>query len=62
MSTIAALAPDHTTPEAQAVLSAVQSSLGVIPNLFRVAANSPAALNALVGLSGALAKGRLHAV
>jgi uncharacterized peroxidase-related enzyme len=61
MSTLAALAPDQTTPEAQAVLSAVGSSLGVIPNLFRVAANSPAALNALVGLNGALAKGRLRA-
>ena len=47
MSTLAALAPAQTTPEAQAVLSAVQSSLGLVPNLFRVAANSPAALNAL---------------
>jgi uncharacterized peroxidase-related enzyme len=61
MSTIAALAPDQTTPEAQAVLSAVESKLGVVPNLFRVAANSPAALNALAGLNGALAKGRLRA-
>ncbi len=61
MSTIAALASAQTTPEAQTVLSAVQSSLGLIPNLFRVAANSPAALNALVGLNGALAKGRLRA-
>jgi uncharacterized peroxidase-related enzyme len=61
MSTLAALASAQTTPEAQAVLSAVQSSLGLVPNLFRVAANSPAALNALVGLNGALAKGRLRA-
>jgi uncharacterized peroxidase-related enzyme len=61
MSTIAALDPTQATPEAQAVLSAVHASLGVTPNLFRVAANSPAALNALAGLNGALAKGRLRA-
>jgi uncharacterized peroxidase-related enzyme len=61
MSTLAALAPEQTTPEAQEVLAAVHSSFGVTPNLFRVAANSPAALNALVGLNGALAKGRLRA-
>jgi uncharacterized peroxidase-related enzyme len=61
MSTLATPAPAETTPEAQVVLAAVRSSLGLVPNLFRVAANSPAALNALVGLSGALAKGRLRA-
>jgi uncharacterized peroxidase-related enzyme len=60
MSTLAALASAQTTPETQAVLNAVQSSLGLVPNLFRVAANSPAALNALVGLNSALAKGRLR--
>jgi uncharacterized peroxidase-related enzyme len=60
MSNIAALASAETTPEVQAVLSAVHSSLGIVPNLFRVAANSPAALNALVGLNGALAKGSLR--
>jgi uncharacterized peroxidase-related enzyme len=61
MSTLAALATAEATPEAQAALAAVQSSFGLIPNLFRVAANSPAALNALVGLHGALAKGHLRA-
>jgi uncharacterized peroxidase-related enzyme len=61
MSTIAALDPAQATPEAQAILAAVEASLGVTPNLFRVAANSPAALNALAGLNGALAKGRLRA-
>jgi len=61
MSILATPAPSETTPEAQTALAAVQSSLGIVPNLFRVAANSPAALNALVGLNGALAKGRLRA-
>ena len=57
MSTIQALATTQATPEAQATLAAVHSSLGVTPNLFRVAANSPAALNALTGMEGALSKG-----
>ena len=61
MSTIAALATSQTTPEAASVLAAVESSLGVVPNLFRVAANSPAALNAVAGLNGSLAKGKLRA-
>jgi uncharacterized peroxidase-related enzyme len=61
MSTLVTPAPEQTTAEAQAVLSAVKSSLGAVPNLFRVAANAPAALNGLVGLSGALAKGSLRA-
>jgi uncharacterized peroxidase-related enzyme len=61
MSTIQALATTQATTEAQATLAAVHSSLGVTPNLFRVAANSPAALNALVGLNGSLARGVLRA-
>jgi uncharacterized peroxidase-related enzyme len=61
MSTIAALADNEATPEAQETLAAVHAALGITPNLFRVAANSPAALNGLVGLNGALGKGRLRA-
>ncbi len=47
--------------EATSTLNATKSQLGVIPNLFKVAANSPAALSGLVQLSGALGKGRLGA-
>jgi uncharacterized peroxidase-related enzyme len=61
MSTIAALADNEATPEAQETLAAVHATLGITPNLFRVAANSPAALSGLVGLNGALGKGRLRA-
>jgi len=42
--------------EATSTLNATKSQLGVIPNLFKVAANSPAALSGLVQLSGALGK------
>jgi uncharacterized peroxidase-related enzyme len=42
-------------------LEAVKKQLGSVPNLFRVVANSPAALEGYLGLNGALAKGSLDA-
>jgi uncharacterized peroxidase-related enzyme len=47
--------------QAKATLDAVNAQLKMVPNLFRVAANSPAALNALVGMEGALGNGALRA-
>jgi AhpD family alkylhydroperoxidase len=44
---------------AQPLLEAVKKQIGSVPNLFRVVANSPAALEGLLGLNGALAKGSL---
>ena len=46
---------------AQPLLQAVKKQLGVVPNLFRLVSNSPAALEGYLGLSGALAKGSLPA-
>ena len=46
---------------AQPLLEAVKKQLGVVPNLFRVVANSPAALEGYLGLNGALGKGTLDA-
>ena len=46
---------------AHPLLEAVHKQLGVVPNLFRVVANSPAALEGYLGLNGALAKGTLEA-
>ncbi len=46
---------------AQPLLEAVKKQLGVAPNLFRVVANSPAALEGYLGLNGALGKGQLDA-
>ena len=46
---------------AQPLLQAVNKQLGTVPNLFRLVANSPAALEGYLGLSGALAKGALPA-
>ena len=40
----------------QPLLAAVNAQLGVVPNLFRLVGTSPAALQGLLGLSGALGK------
>ncbi len=45
----------------QPLLEAVKKQLGSVPNLFRLVANSPAALEGYLGLSGALGKGSLPA-
>lgn len=45
----------------QPLLQAVQKKLGAVPNMFRVIAASPAALEGYLGLSGALARGELDA-
>ncbi|MCL6729765.1 carboxymuconolactone decarboxylase family protein [Sphingomonas hankyongi] len=61
MSRIPAIDLDQAPASARPILSVVQASLGAIPNLFRVTANSPAALDALVGAIGALSKGTIDA-
>jgi len=43
----------------QPLLRGVEKMLGSVPNLFRITANSPAALEGYLGLNGALAKGSL---
>ena len=48
-------APEAARP----LLEAVKSQLGSVPNLFRIVANSPAALEGYLGLNGALGKGKL---
>lgn len=45
----------------QSLLEAVKKQLGIAPNLFRLVANSPAALEGYLNLSGALSKGELPA-
>ena len=45
----------------QPLLAAVERQLGSVPNLFRLVANSPAALEGYLGMSGALGKGELPA-
>ncbi len=62
MSRIPTPATIDDSPEAsRPLLAAVKKQLGVVPNLFRLVANSPAALEGYLGLSGALNKGALPA-
>ena len=62
MSRLATPATVDATPAAsRPLLDAVHKQLGSVPNLFRVVAASPAALEGYLGMSGALAKGRLPA-
>src|ERR1700687_3865182 len=46
---------------AKPLLEAVKKQMGSVPNLFRVVANSPAALEGYLGLNSALTKGQLDA-
>src|SRR6516162_252670 len=62
MSRIATPATVDAAPAAsQRLLEAVKKQLGVVPNLFRLVSNSPAALEGYLGLFGALGKGALPA-
>lgn len=62
MSRIQTPASIEASPAAaQPLLEGVKKQLGVVPNLFRVVGNSPAALEGYLGLNGALGKGTLDA-
>jgi len=62
MSRIATPASISDTPEgSHSLLKAVEGSLGSVPNLFRLVANSPVTLEGMLGMNGALAKGSLNA-
>jgi uncharacterized peroxidase-related enzyme len=62
MSRIPTPATIQDVPSAsQPLLEAVKKQLGVVPNLFRLVATSPWALEGYLNLSGALGKGELPA-
>jgi uncharacterized peroxidase-related enzyme len=61
MSRIPAVDPASATGNVKQLLEGVHKGLGVTPNLFRVAARSPATLEGLVSLFGAVGKGHLKA-
>jgi uncharacterized peroxidase-related enzyme len=56
MSRIAIPSRENAPAASQPILDAVYKQLGVVPNLFRLVALSPAALAGMTGLSGALTK------
>ena len=62
MARIAIPADIESAPAAsRSLLQAVNRQLGSVPNLFRLVATSPAALEGYLGMSGALAKDSLPA-
>lgn len=56
MSRIAIPSLDDAPEASRPALDAVRKQLGVVPNLFRLVASSPAALAAFTGFNGALAR------
>jgi len=52
---------DAAPAAAQPLLQGVKKQIGSVPNLFRLAANSPAGLEGYLSFNGALAKGSLSA-
>ncbi|MEJ0100255.1 MAG: peroxidase-related enzyme [Pseudomonadota bacterium] len=56
MTRLATPARDDAPEASRPLLDAVQRQLGVIPNLYRVIANSPAVLTGFAGFQGALSK------
>jgi len=56
VSRIAIPAREDSAEKSQPLLDAVEKQLGVVPNLFRLIGNSPAALEGYLGLNGALGR------
>jgi uncharacterized peroxidase-related enzyme len=56
MSRLTVPALDDAPEASKPILDAVKQQLGVVPNMFRLFSNSPAALKGLTSLSGALTK------
>jgi uncharacterized peroxidase-related enzyme len=59
MARIAPVKVENAPAPVAAVLNAVRRKLGIVPNLLATMANSPAVVNAYVGMSSALAGGSL---
>lgn len=59
MSRLNIPAVEHAVEASKPLLAAVQKQLGIVPNLMKLMGSSPAALEAYLSFSGALAKGGL---
>lgn len=61
MPAITPLSDEQVSPHVAAVFAQAKAALGRVPNLFRVLAHAPAALDVYFGGQGALRKGELPA-
>ena len=59
MTRINVVTQDNADAEQKALLDAIQSKLGFVPNFLGILAHSPDALNAFLGLHGIAEQGRL---
>ncbi|MEA5258891.1 carboxymuconolactone decarboxylase family protein [Arcicella aquatica] len=59
MARLTAINPAEATGKTKELFNAVQSKLGVVPNMMRTMGNSPAFLESYLNLSGALSGGTL---
>lgn len=62
MSRIPTIEQSNATEEQKALLFAIESQLGMVPNFLKVFANSPVALRAFLGLHGVANAGSLSAM
>jgi uncharacterized peroxidase-related enzyme len=61
MSRITQISDSDAGPKANTLFSAIKGKLGMVPNLYRVAANQPAVLTAMLSVIEALAGGGFDA-
>ncbi|ASM75465.1 carboxymuconolactone decarboxylase family protein (plasmid) [Pseudosulfitobacter pseudonitzschiae] len=61
MARITQVSDTAAAPEAATLFTAIKGKLGMVPNLYRVAANQPAVLGGMLGLNEALARGSFDA-
>jgi uncharacterized peroxidase-related enzyme len=61
MSRLQTISPESATGKVKELLDAVQGKLGLVPNMMRAMANSPAVLDGYLHLSGSLGRGLLSA-
>jgi uncharacterized peroxidase-related enzyme len=59
MQRLTALNPETTTGKSKDLFNAIQSKLGMVPNMMRTLGNSPAALNGYLSFNAALGEGAL---
>lgn len=59
MQRISSIQPDHAQGKAKELMTAIKTEMGSVPNLFKVLAHSPAALQSYLSQSKALAGGVL---
>ena len=61
MARITQISDTCATPEAATLFTAIKGKIGMVPNLYRVAANQPTVLAAMLGLNETLAGGSFDA-